>query len=186
MRPELQLIKKLVIIAFALHVASLFAVVAIVALQISLVRLFVIFINGGPIFVFPPISVIVEMAAWFIAHAILTAVLLAALRSDYDQLRKLKTAAMLTMALTIAALPFLSYILSFWMAFSRQSFDILSAQTSLIFLINHGLILRGLGLTALLIAASMVIYHCHIMKLRMSLHPQLPQEFETTPNYPHP
>ena len=164
MNHALSPIRKLIIISFALHTTSIFAVVLLIFLRGPLMSYFYGFAEEA--LILPSSVITAPIAATFILHCVLTALFLSAVQNEVDQLAKLKILSIISLAFVVIVLPFLLSAVTIITPFfhGRLGVDYLAAQSTLQFIISFGLIFRGLGLSALLMAASMSIYYCFLNK----------------------
>ncbi|MCL2421948.1 MAG: hypothetical protein FWD03_08835 [Defluviitaleaceae bacterium] len=155
-------IKNLIIASIALHIASLFAVAILIALQHPLGTLF----TTEPLpFTLPTSITIITTLIFFMIHGAITFAFWKALNPDAlsNPLQLLKTASILSFVFVIIIIPVLSHI-SAWLEMvlrlTTYSVQILTAHTILRQLMFYGFGIRSLALMALIVAASMAYYYC--------------------------
>ena len=160
-------IKKLVLASVILHVVSLFVVILLVFWQTPLISYFYMApLPGEEMFVLPSAATIAAIAVTFVLHWMLVLSLLTAMKQNEVRLGQLEVTSILVLVFLLFVYPVLIYASSqLSMIFaSRQGVSYMATLMSLQSLMYYGLAIRGFGLSALLIAASMSWYYCFITK----------------------
>ena len=154
-------IKKLVIVSLALHMLSLGAVVMIVVLQRYLSVLF--FSPHSWEFVLPALSCIAMIAFVFIIHVVFTVTFWQAIHSEENRTGRFKVISILVFVCVIVVIPILQQVETLF-AVNMTGHLFMLEYLVLRNMISYGLVIRGFGLTGLLIAAGMAIYYSYLAK----------------------
>lgn len=158
-------IRKLITAALILHIVGLFIATILTFWQIPLGNLFAYRHPDEVLFVFPTIISIVTITIIFACHCLLTIGFLNAINSEFDSVSKLKTTSVLSFIFVLLIFPIVttvSLFLEHMFRLTTASIQHLIAYNILQRLMFWGLAIRGLGLSALLIAASMAFYYCYL------------------------
>jgi len=167
---ELKPIKKLIIGSIVLHIAGL--CVSMILLLFAQRPFWPIYTGShfpeDSTLFFPPVVVIVPIILIFILHGCLTIFFLKVLNCGSSRLRQLRTLSILSMVVVAIVLPIVSilwgYVEHFIIARTIAGTDDLLASIILRNLMSFGLVIRGVSISVLLIAASMSWYYCFIKK----------------------
>ena len=163
-------IKKLVMAAMILHVASIFAVAVIIALQVPLRRLFMW--NADDLFIFPSAIYLTAQTIVLVVHWILTlsfwqVVKPESIYNNGEESNRLKTLAILSFIFIIIVLPIIlnvSSILDMRFLSFRGGIEYIASYSVLLTTMAYSFFLRSLGLSLFLIAAGMSYYYWHLNK----------------------
>jgi len=164
---ELKPIKKLITIAFVLHIISLSLAMAFYIFQIP----FRYLLFGNPrisddeIFVFLPPTLVVLIVLIFIVHCSLTVGFRKAMGCKNNHLKAVRILSIVSVVFVLFVFPILNLItLDRTLPMGSLTFNELEAIHSTQAMISLGLTIRSLAFSVLLIAASMLWYHCFINK----------------------
>ena len=157
MKLTLSPIKKLITIAFVLHIVSLCAVVVVTAFQVPLSS---IYTTLELTFMLPPLISIATISIIFIQHCALTISFWKSLVPESSRLYQLKTTSILSFVFVLILSPILAMVEARFIFFGILSAHAFEARVVLRQLILNSLIIRSFALSALLIATSMAFYYC--------------------------
>jgi len=172
---ELKPIKKLILGSIILHIAGL--CVSLLLLLFAQRPFWPIYTGShfpeGSTLFFPPVVVSAPIILIFILHGCLTVVFLRVLNygsSHLDQLRILSILSMIVVAIVFPIVSILwGYVEHFIIARTIAGTDDFLASIILRNLMSFGLVIRGVSISVLLIAASMSWYYCFIKKTDVNL-----------------
>ena len=145
--------KNLITISFVLHVASLFFVAAMVALQVPLGNL-LLFHNDGLPFVFPQRIALATMFAIFATHCTITINFWKAMSSEHSRLNVLSWLSFIFVIIVQPLLVHVSGFLELRLA-GTWGVNYMTAHIHLRQLMQFGLAIRWVALMIFLIAAAM-------------------------------
>ena len=160
-------IKKLIMIAFALHIISLSAVIIVTIFQIPLSSFYTTHPFGEPLFIMPPLISIVTIAVIFILHFAFTVCFRKILACEYNNLHRLKLISILSFVFILILNPILINLETRFISFIpyiTSSLQVHEAQIILRHLMSISLTVRYYALSVLLIATSMAFYYYILAK----------------------
>ena len=170
MNYELMPIKKLIIVSIVLHIVALcISAIFLIFGQTPLWPLF----TSSPFptdtrLLFPPLVVVAPIALVFILHGWLTSVFIKTLNcgdSHVEQLRMLSVFSMIAIAIVLPIVGIIwGYAEHFLTARSTTGVEDLLALVVMRNLMGFGMVIRGVSISVLLIAAAMLWYYCFRQK----------------------
>jgi len=167
--PNLKPLKILTVVAFVLHVVSIFAVVVVTALQVP-IKNFLHFSHRqqGALFIMPSMIFIAAATVALVFHAALAAGFMRNFSCDYASVRRLKIVSIITVIFVVIVQPFIESVsrrIDITLL-SRSGLDYFSEAIVTMNFLYNVLVIRFIALSVLLMGAAMSLYFCYLQRVK--------------------